>query len=581
MPRVAFQGELGAYSEDALVQLWPDNAEPIPKREFRDVAAAVESGEAELGLLPVENTLAGSVVDSYDTLAEHESLWAVAESTIPIHHCVLGVPGATLDQLVRVESHPVALAQCGAFLRAHPHIASRAAYDTAGAARAVAELGDPRVAAIAGRAAAVRFSLDILAAQVEDRPDNQTRFLAIARAPARLSDGVPARTTLILTTANAPGTLYHVLQPVAEHGLNLSKLESRPTGEPWSYRFFVDIEHPAGDPRLEAAIEAIATSARSLRILGTYRRAAALAGPARSAPHAPVVSARRPERVGEDPATHTSVTVIGLGVIGGSLARALGTHGVEARAFAASPDDRTLATRAGIQVTPSLAEAARATRPGDVVVMAVPPAALDSVLRELCPLLPPEAVVIHATGLQTQRALGLDDATYARVIGAHPLAGSHESGFDASRADLFHGCTVSIEERAGVGAEARRRVEWLWTTAGAARLDYRTAAEHDRWIAWISHLPQLVATAAAAALAESDVDPRTLGPGGRGLTRLAASPFHLWREILERAPVDAPLALRATEAMLATLRDSLEARDLERLETLWSRAAVWRRSADD
>ena len=272
MPRVAFQGELGAFSEEAIGRLWPESATPVPMREFLDVARAVERGEVEFGLLPIENTLAGSVVGSYDALTACESLHVVAETVVAIHHCVLGVRGARLESLRSVESHPVALAQCGRFLREHPQIEVRAAYDTAGAARDVAARGDPCAAAIAGRAAAAHYDLDVLAADIEDRPDNQTRFLAVARAAAALAPETPARTALILTTANVPGALLRVLQPIAEHGLNMSKLESRPTGEPWSYRFFVEIDHTAEEPAARAAIASVRQVTESLRVLGSYPR---------------------------------------------------------------------------------------------------------------------------------------------------------------------------------------------------------------------------------------------------------------------------------------------------------------------
>jgi prephenate dehydratase len=273
--RVAFQGELGAFSEEAIARLWGSAAEAVPRREFLDVAMAVERGEVECGLLPVENSLAGSVVGSYDALAACTTLHVVAEVVLPIHHCLLGVRGASIADLRSVESHPVALAQCGEFLRRHPALEVRMAYDTAGAAREVAARGERSLAAIAGRAASARYALDLLATDIEDRPDNQTRFLAIAREPARLAAGAPARTAVLLTTANVPGALLGVLMPLAEQGMNLSKLESRPALEPWSYRFFLEMEHAADDPAAAAAIAEIGRRARSLRVLGTFSRWAA------------------------------------------------------------------------------------------------------------------------------------------------------------------------------------------------------------------------------------------------------------------------------------------------------------------
>ena len=266
---VAFQGERGAFSEEAVTRLWPE-AEPVPMRENLDVARAVEGGVVDAGVLPVENTLAGSVAATYDAIAACPGLVATGEVVLGIHHCVLGIRGATLAGVRRVESHPVALAQCGEFLRRHPEIEARAAYDTAGAARAVAAAGDATRAAIAGRAAAAHYGLAILAADVEDRPDNQTRFVALARAAASPPPGVPARTILLLETANSPGSLHRALGPIAERGLNLSKIESRPTGEPWRYRFTLEVEHAAGDPALAAAVESIRAVARACRVVGTY-----------------------------------------------------------------------------------------------------------------------------------------------------------------------------------------------------------------------------------------------------------------------------------------------------------------------
>lgn len=269
--RIAFQGELGAFSEEAIRNI-DAHAEAVPCREFIDVAEAVENGDVDAGMLPIENTLAGSVVGSYDALQACGSLQVVAETVVEIHHCVMGPHGALLGALTMVESHPVALAQCTRWLRAHPSIVARAAYDTAGAARDVAARGDVRAAAIAGRHAAARYDLEILAADIEDRSDNQTRFLMIAREPAPLARDTLARTALLITTPNVPGALLRVLEPLAHNRINMSKLESRPAEEPWHYRFFLELDHPAGDAALEMAIAQLREATESLRVLGTYTR---------------------------------------------------------------------------------------------------------------------------------------------------------------------------------------------------------------------------------------------------------------------------------------------------------------------
>lgn len=268
--RVAFQGELGAYSEEAVFRACGADVEPVPCRENRDVVRAVANASVDLGVLPLENTLAGTVTASYDAIADEPAVHAIREVVIPIHHCVLGVGTATLQSLRVVESHPVALAQCAGFLERHAWLEGRAAYDTAGAAREVARSNDPTRGAIAGRPAAARYGLVVLAADVEDRPDNQTRFVVVSRAPSRLADGTVAKSILILSTPNTPGALVRVLVPIAERGLNLTKIESRPTGEPWTYRFVLEFEHVAGDLAANEALRAVRSASASFHIAGTY-----------------------------------------------------------------------------------------------------------------------------------------------------------------------------------------------------------------------------------------------------------------------------------------------------------------------
>jgi prephenate dehydratase/chorismate mutase/prephenate dehydratase len=272
--RVAFQGELGAYSEEAVRRYWPgEGTEPVPKRSCADVVRALEDGEVDYGMLPIENSLAGNVVATYDALSAARGCWVVGETIVPIHHCLLALAGTDVASITRVASHPVALAQCGRFLERHPHMEADAAYDTAGAARDLASSGDRSRGAIAGRGAAERFGLAILASDIEDRPDNQTRFFALSREPAVLGPGTEARTAIIASTMNVPAALFRLLDPVADAGLNLSKLDSRPTGEPWSYSFFLEIEHLSNDPKIAGVLGEMRRRSEKLRILGQFQRA--------------------------------------------------------------------------------------------------------------------------------------------------------------------------------------------------------------------------------------------------------------------------------------------------------------------
>ncbi len=269
--RIAFQGEPGAYSEEALFLLEPD-AESQPHREFRDVAQAVLERRADLGLLPIENSLVGSIATNFDLIAE-SGLAIVSEVVSAVHHCLLGVPGAGRDSLRRGLSHPVALAQCERFLRGLAGVEGVAFYDTAGAAAEVARRGDRSLGAIAGALAARRYGLAILAERVEDEPHNQTRFLLVAREPTPPPAGVPAKTTLRLKLPHRPGTLARALAAFAAAGLNLAKLESRPDRTtPWEYLFYLDVEARVSDEAMAAALRELEAQGAVVLVLGDYAR---------------------------------------------------------------------------------------------------------------------------------------------------------------------------------------------------------------------------------------------------------------------------------------------------------------------
>jgi prephenate dehydrogenase len=269
-----------------------------------------------------------------------------------------------------------------------------------------------------------------------------------------------------------------------------------------------------------------------------------------------------------------TVAIIGLGLIGGSLARALFASGVRVRGTTASQDDARAARAAGIETSVG-ADAVRTAVPGaDAIIIATPVEVVARIARDVLAATPANTLIVHVAGLQSASALGLADAAASRVLGTHPLAGSHGSGFAASRADLFQGAVVSAENRAR--GDARVRLEQLWTRAGAARVIYRSAADHDALMAWVSHLPQLAATVLAATLAARVVAAEDAGPGLRDATRLAASPYPLWRPILAAAPDEVVAALRALEARLAAARGAIEGREWGELERLWQTAGRWR-----
>lgn len=270
---VAFQGERGAYGEEAAERLFP-GAPVLPVPTFADAFEAVLAGRAARAVLPIENSVAGSVHEVYDLLLRYP-LVITGECHLPVRHCLLALPGQGLDDLREVWSHPQAIAQCEEFLQRRG-LRAVAAADTAGSARAVAEGRLLGVGAVAGRAAAARYGLAILAEDIQTAAHNATRFLAVARDPA---DSPPhaergAKTSLVLVTDHRPGALYHCLGALAEAGINLTKLESRPTRErPWEYRFYLDFEGHRDDPAVAAALAELGRRAAWVRVLGSYPRA--------------------------------------------------------------------------------------------------------------------------------------------------------------------------------------------------------------------------------------------------------------------------------------------------------------------
>ena len=266
--KVAYQGEPGAFSEAAVLSVFPD-AEPMPCETVRLVFSRVTSGEADFGVVPLENSQAGSVNETYDLLL-HSSLVRIAgEAVVRVDHALLAPPGARLEGIRRVYSHWQALAQCEEFLAAL-HVEMHPVHDTAGAARMVAERGDPQEAAVASVEAGTKFGLVVLAERIQTYPDNFTKFAVIGTRGAAL--GEPNKTSLVMAVHDRPGSLLGALRPFAERGINLVKLESRPRrGKPFEYVFYVDVERAADDPDMKAALDEVAEHTSLLKVLGTYR----------------------------------------------------------------------------------------------------------------------------------------------------------------------------------------------------------------------------------------------------------------------------------------------------------------------
>lgn len=264
---VAIQGELGAFSHQAAIQAVGEDVEVVPRPTFEALFAAVCSGQADRGAVPVENSLVGSIHENYDRLRDNP-LHIVAETKVRIRLCLVARPGTSFESVRRVASHPVALGQCRNFFAAHAQLEAVPAYDTAGSVRDLFAEGSTVDAAVGSALAAKLYGGTILHSEIEDHAENYTRFLIVAR-DAAVPEGM-SKTSLMFTLPNSPGSLYRALGLFAQRGLDLAKIESRPIpGKPWEYAFYLDV---LGDPRgvLQAALEECRAAAQEFRVLGSY-----------------------------------------------------------------------------------------------------------------------------------------------------------------------------------------------------------------------------------------------------------------------------------------------------------------------
>ena len=272
--RVAYQGERGAFSESAAMRLLGETA-TVPFASFEEMFDAVRRGDADCCVAPIENSLAGSIHRNYDLILD-ANFAILGETNLRIVHNLLGAKNATIETVRRVYSHPVALAQCGRFLRTNPHIEPVPVHDTAGAVRIVMERGNGEEAAIASDRAGNIYGAATLAAGIEDHAQNCTRFFLAAPTHTALrpvADG-PARrwkTSLLLRVANKPGALFRALGAFALREIDLSKIESRPIeGRPWEYAFYVDVVGKLSEEPLAGALENLRGVAELVKILGSY-----------------------------------------------------------------------------------------------------------------------------------------------------------------------------------------------------------------------------------------------------------------------------------------------------------------------
>jgi prephenate dehydratase len=270
--RVAFQGERGAFSEEAVRKLLPGQLDLAPCQNFEEVFRRLNRGEVDRAVIPIENTLAGSIHENYDLLLRHR-LPIVGETRVRIMHNLLAAPGMRRENIRRVFSHPVALNQCRTFFRRNRRLQAVSFYDTAGSVKMLMEQRPPDAAAIAPAGAAAIYGARILARGLEDDKENYTRFFLLARTRRGLAPRRAEKTSIVFTTANIPGALFKCLAVFALREINLTKIESRPLhGRPWEYLFYLDFLGRPEEPRCRNALRHLAEITDLLRVLGSYPR---------------------------------------------------------------------------------------------------------------------------------------------------------------------------------------------------------------------------------------------------------------------------------------------------------------------
>jgi chorismate mutase/prephenate dehydratase len=268
---VAFQGERGAYSESAVYQFFGSAVTLKPCRDFRDVFESVKKQEAEAGVVPVENSIEGSVNQNYDLFFTYD-LKVCGEVIVKVAHCLIANPDTSLDAVKAVYSHPQALAQCRSFLE-RLNCELIPTYDTAGSVKLIKEKKLTNAAAIASEKAAELYGMKILARDIADNPENYTRFFVLSKEDSPITG--KDKTSIIFSAKHEPGSLYHALGEFAKRNINLTKIESRPTKKtPWEYNFYLDFEGHRTEPRCAEALKALEKYATFVRILGSYPKAA-------------------------------------------------------------------------------------------------------------------------------------------------------------------------------------------------------------------------------------------------------------------------------------------------------------------
>jgi chorismate mutase / prephenate dehydratase len=404
---VAFLGPAGTYSHAAAKSLFGEGAPWQPVGDIGDVFAAVESGKAIWGVVPVENSSEGSVTATLDAFV-NSPVRICAEHLLRIHHCLLAAPGTTTAGLRRIFSHPQSLGQCRQYLDTQfPGVERVAASSNAEAARLAA--ASPGTAAIAGKVAAGLYGLQVLAESIEDTADNTTRFVLLTNTHITTPSGRD-KTSLLVSAPDEPGTLFHALEPFFRFGVSLTKLETRPSRvAAWSYAFYVEFAGHVDDANVKATMAALKTLKLDVKWLGSYPNVDATQGQPEQVRNNAMPTARAvlPSADINDVQliANKKIVILGLGLIGGSIARGLSRLRCGCEIIAVGRNASVLQqAQADGSVTTWSTDPQAVCKDADLIVLGMPVLSIEQSLKELAPILSPTTIVTDVASGGSRRS---------------------------------------------------------------------------------------------------------------------------------------------------------------------------------
>ena len=562
---VAYLGPEGTYSHSALRRYFGADKAGLPLASIEDVFNSVTVGDCDYAVVPVENSSEGSVTATLDCFKKN-SVIICGEISLRIKHVLMGSSQLNSGNVEKIVSHQQSLGQCRLWLDKHFSGVPRVPVSSNAEAALIASQ-EANVAAIASKAAAEIYHLSILAEDIEDTADNTTRFLIISKnfqaQPSKNSED--DKTSLIVTTRNEPGALLEVLEPLKRHSVNMSKLESRPSGkEAWSYSFYIDVDGHQQAANVAAALSALSKPNIDVKILGSY-------------PVSGLVHTERARALSEPVLLGKKIVIIGLGLIGGSIARALSDRGLSSQIWAVGRDAEGLqyAQDNGV-IAGYSTELESICTDADLIVIAVPGLSVAPIMQGLATLVKDDCVITDVASVK-QSTLDAAEKAFGKIpsnlVPGHPIAGSEKSGFRAAQADLFLQRRVILTPAAETSEMALGLVNSLWRELGAEVLEM-PVRHHDEILAATSHLPHLLAFVLVDSLSQqgsSDEIFRFAAGGFRDFTRIATSDPDMWRDIF-LSNADALCAiLEEFQTDLAEFKQAIKMADAEQIKKVLQR----------